>query len=591
MALILLLAALTSLFLGYRLYARRILYARIPPDRKRTMPARRYQDGMDFIPVSPGALLGYQFKSISLDPILGPIIAIQFGWLPVVLWLILGVVFAGWIQDYAVALISARNGGAGLGELAGELLSPLARIVLLVFIYFYLLLTIAAFAVIIAPLFSREGVPVVIFTVLGTGLLVGQMLVRWRFPLPVVTLVAILLGFLAVYAGGIPWTQAVVRSINNLGGGVLKEPWGNGDLTGVNILWGCVLLGISYLGAILPIWRFTLPVNYTAALVTLITMGAATVGILVAAFTGQVDTLIRIPALVTPFQPQLGPLWPILFVTISSGAISGWHALVNSFGTSRLLDKEGEILPVTAGASFLETGLAILSVVFAVTVGVTAGRYAPDQDFRLVAGPASVFVSGLQTFLDVLGIQSEPGAEIGVILLTLMALGVMQLLLRFTRMVGAELAGEWMPVLRIPGFGALVGLVLALFLIVFGFWQHLWVLFGGSNQVLAGVALLLVSVWLARDQKSYRWTFWPALFLLTSGVVALLYVSLYRILYQSIFLAYRLGSGFVFGNAVTAIAGLCLAFFALVLLVASLRALNQARDRIRLHSKGDDPIP
>ena len=86
----------------------------------------------------------------------------------------------------------------------------------------------------------------VIFTVLGTGLLVGQMLVRWRFPLPVVTLVAILLGFLAVFAGGIPWTQAVVRSINNLGGGVLNEPWGNGDLTGVNIQWGCVLLGISW---------------------------------------------------------------------------------------------------------------------------------------------------------------------------------------------------------------------------------------------------------------------------------------------------------------------------------------------------------
>ena len=577
MAMILLLAALTSLFLGYRLYSRRILNTAIPPNPKRTTPARRYKDGVEFMPAPAGTLLGYQFKSISLDPILGPIIALQFGWLPAVLWLILGVVFAGWIQDYALTIISARNAGASLGKLAGDFVSPTARVILLFYIYLYLLLTMAAFGVIIAPLLSREGVPVGIFFLLGTGLLAGQMIYRWRLPLPMVTLVTILLAGAGIYAGNLPWAQAIISSINNLGGGILNRPWGNGELTGLNLLWGFVLLGISYLGAALPIWRFTQPVNFTASLVTLLTMSAATIGILMAAFTGQVDTRIQIPALVTAFQPHLGPLWPVLFVTISSGAVSGWHALVATFSTSRLLDKESEALPVTAGAAFLETCLALLAIVFAVTLGVTAGRYAPDQDFRLVAGPAGVFVNGLQVFLNVLGLQSEIGATLGVVLLALLALAVMQLLMRFTRMAGAELMGERLPIIKNPGFGALVGLLLTLFLIVFGFWQHLWVLFGGSNQVFAGIALMLVSIWLARGQKPSLWTFWPGVFLLITGAAALLYVSLYSMLYQGIFLSYRQGSGFILGNAVTAVVGLCLAFFAMILFLDSLRALNLAR--------------
>jgi carbon starvation protein len=406
------------------------------------------------------------------------------------------------------------------------------------------------------------------------------MIYRWRLPMPAVTLVAILLAGVGITAAGLPGALSAVRTINNLGGGILNQTWGNTELTGVNILWSLVLLGISLLGAVLPIWRFTQPVNYTSSLVTIITMGVAAIGILVAAFTGQVDPSIRLPALVTFSQPNLGPLWPFLFVTVSSGAVSGWHALVASYSTSRLLDRETETLPVTAGASSLETLLALLSVAFAVTIGVAAGRYAPDQDFRLVAGPAGVFVSGLQAFLVVLGIGSELAADLGVILMTLMALAVMQLLLRFTRTVGSELFGDRLPVIRRPGIGAVVGLVLVLLLIVFGLWQHLWILFGGSNQVLAGVALLLVSVWLAQTQKPHWWTFWPAVFLITTGAAALLFITLYRMLYQGIFIPYSQGSTFAFGNIITASTGLCLACFTLLLFLESLRAMNRARRRL-----------
>jgi carbon starvation protein len=574
---VLLIASLIGLLIGFLLYSRRILNSYCPPERKRTTPARRYQDGQDYITTPSGVLLGYQFKSISLDPILGPIIAIQFGWLPVVLWLILGVVFAGWIQDYSVTLLSVRKAGASLGGLAGELFSPAASTLLLISIYIYLVVALSAFTVTLSPLFSRAGVPVAIFLLLGTGLLAGQMIYRWRLSLLVVTPIALLLAGGGILAGSLPWAKSIVASINNVGGSLLNQLWGSGELTGASLLWSAVLLGIAYLGAVLPIWQFTQPVNFTASLITLLTLGAAALGVLVATFTGQIDPGIKIPALVAASQPHLGPLWPVVFVTISSGAISGWHALVASFSTSRLLEREVDALPVTIGASFLETCLSLLAVAFAVTIGVAAGRYAPDQGFQLVAGPASVFVTGLQEFLGVLGFPFGPAAEIGVILLTLMALAVMQLFLRFMRMAGAELSGDRFPLLKNPTLGAIIGLIITIFLIFSGIWQHLWALFGGMNQVIAGVALMLVSVWLARDRKPTWWAFWPSALLITTGVAALLYTAIYRSLYLGIFLAYNQGSGINLGTAITFLAGVSFASFALRLFLAGLQALNRAR--------------
>jgi carbon starvation protein len=581
MILILMIAAMFGLYLGFRLYSRRILFFHIPPNPKHTAPARRYQDGFEFMPTPSGSLLGYQFKSISLDPILGPIIAIQFGWLPALLWLVFGLVFAGWIQDYALTMISIRSAGASFGTLAGDLLSPSARTMLLILIYLFLLLTMAAFSVIIAPILARESVPLGIFCLILTSLLAGQMVYRWRLPFLAVALISLPLAVASIYVGSLPAAQSIIRSINQLVGGSLDQLVGTGEVSGETFLWGFALLGVAYLGAVLPVWRFTQPVNSTASLVTLLAMSAAGLGLLVAVFTGEANTGIEIPALVAGFQPHLGPLWPVLFVTISSGAVSGFHALVSTYSTSRLVDKEVDTLPVTAGAAFLETCLALLAIVFAVTLGVSAGRYAPDQNFMLVAGPASVFVTGLQTFLGMLGLPPEAGALLGIIVLALIALAVLQLLLRINRMVAQELAGPKIPLFRNPAFAAMVGFLVTCSLILSGFWQNLWVLFGGSNQVLAGIALLLISTWLERAGKPYYWTFIPGAFLLLTGLAALFYVSLYSLLYQGVYLSYRAGSGVQFGNALAALLGICIAFISVGLFTQSLVALKTAKTRIR----------
>jgi carbon starvation protein len=577
MAFTLLLFTAIVLALGYRFYASRAAQDILYPDPKRPTPSRRYKDGKDFMPAPGGVLFGYQFKAITLDPILSPIIAVQFGWLPAVLWLLIGVLIAGWVQDYTASIMSMRNAGTGLGKLAGSYISPLARNLLLSFLYVYLLVIMGGFGVIFAPLMARETVAVSSLLLIGTGVLAGQMIYRWRLKVPVTTLVITLLSSLGIFAGTLPWVQNGVRAINSLAGVLFTRPLGYGDFSWPTLFWGLVLLAIAYLGAVLPIWRFAQPVNYTASWFFFLSLAGAVAGILAATFTRSVNTSFEIPAVVTAFQPHLGPIWPVLFVTISGGAISGWHALVATFSTARQVEKEPEALPIAAGAAFMETILAILAIIFAATLGVAAGRYNPDRNFQLVAGPASVFADGMARFLNVLGLPEALGAEIGVVLLALMALTVMQLVLRFMRQVSAELLGEALPVFKNVHFGALIGLLLSLFLIVFGFWQWLWVLFGGANQIIAGIALLLASIWLAQQKKPYGWTFWPGLFIFTTGMAALLYAVLYTAIYRGMVLSEGQEFGFTLGNGITAVLGLYLLGAALILFLQGLLALNKAR--------------
>ena len=157
MALAALVVTLVIVILGYRYYATRVDKDIIQADPKRATPARMYNDGVDFMPANASVLFGYQFKSIAaLGPIVGPITAAQFGWLPAILWLVLGVFFIGWVQDYASAMLAMRNEGMTLGGLSYKLISPRARSLLLSFLYIYLLLIMGAFGAIIAPLLATR---------------------------------------------------------------------------------------------------------------------------------------------------------------------------------------------------------------------------------------------------------------------------------------------------------------------------------------------------------------------------------------------------------------------------------------------------
>ncbi len=181
MALASLVVTMIIVYLGYRYYASRVDRDIIQSDPNRATPAKMYNDGVDFMPASASVLFGYQFKSIAaLGPIVGPITAAQFGWLPSVLWLVLGVFFIGWVQDYASAMLAMRNEGMTMGGLSYKLISPRARGLLLSFLYIYLLLIMGAFGAIIAPLLAGQTVALGFLLLTAAGVLAGQMTYRWR---------------------------------------------------------------------------------------------------------------------------------------------------------------------------------------------------------------------------------------------------------------------------------------------------------------------------------------------------------------------------------------------------------------------------
>jgi len=204
-------------------------------------------------------------------------------------------------------------------------------------------------------------------------------------------------------------------------------------------------------------------------------------------------------------------------VTIACGAISGWHSLVSSSGTARQYEKETDALPVGGGAMFMEMALAIIALL---TATAAYGSFDAYKE-QLAKGGGSVFAVGLAKFLSYIGIPHTFGVAYGSVFLTIMALTIMYLVVRFMRVASAEFLGDHIPVLRNVHVGTAVACVLWLILIWTGFWQRIWVLFSGSNQVIASLALFLVTIWLIRDGKPMNWTLIPGIFMYVTTIAAL----------------------------------------------------------------------
>lgn len=592
MALLLLVIAIVVAVGGYRIYASRMDREVMQTDAKRSTPATMYNDGVDFMPASASVLFGYQFKSIAaLGPIVGPITAAQFGWLPALLWLMLGVVFIGWVQDYGSALLSMRNEGMTMGGLSYKLISPRARTLLLSFLYIYLLLIMGAFGAIVAPLLGNSIVPVGFLILVVAGVLAGQMTYRWKVNLVYTTVITVAIALFGIWLGqtdAFAGDSGLITKFN-ANFGTYNTPYGVGNVS--TIFWAVIMLLFCYLGSVLPIWRFAQPVNYTSFWFVGISLVLSMVGILLATFgVGSAETSFNLPALNGVYLSWLGPIWPMLFVTISCGAVSGWHSLVSTSGTARQLEKETDTLPVGGGAMFTEAVLAVMALIFAATAA--AGVYDADNSYRLMSGAGGVFAGGMARFMNVVGVPETLGAAVGSIFLVVMAVTVMQLVLRFMRVASAELLGDKVAALKNPHVGSIIAVLLTLFLVVFGFWQWIWVLFGGSNQLFAGMALLLLSIWLAEQSRRYNWAFIPGMFMYVTTVAALLWTAWTALdkgflnadtFYANVdsILPYQIG------NLISIVFALYMAASALVLLYDGLQAFNKARSSMAPAVSGD----
>ncbi|MEW6567146.1 MAG: carbon starvation CstA family protein [Chloroflexota bacterium] len=579
-ALIILLLAALGILIGYGLYARSIDRRVIQPDPGKATPATMYMDGVDFTPANRNVLFGYQFKSIAaLGPIIGPIVAVRWGWLPALLWIILGTFFIGWVQDYSSIVMGIREEGKTFGALSYKLIAPRARTILLIFIYLYLLLIMGAFGKIVGfDLLTNPAVPLGVLLILGLGLLAGQMTYRWKIDILVTTVVTVVLAVVGIWLG----TLAAVKDFFTAISGGAESPVVFGSVTWAQVLWSLVALVICYFGAVLPIWRFAQPITYVAFWIVFLGIIGGTVGLLiwhpaidVAAFpvfsswNGKLGDL-----------GVLGSLWPLLFVTIACGAISGWHSLVSSSGTARQLQKEVDALPVGGGAMFLEMFLATISLL-AAAVGVGAEKYV---ELAAAGKNAGIFAVGLSTFLTYIGVPTSFGLPYGSVFLVLMALPIMYLDIRFMRVASAEFLGDSVPIMKNVHVGSVIALLLSLVLIWTGFWNYVWILFGSSNQLMAALALLLASLWLMSKGKSYLWTFIPFIFMFVTTMSALA-LTAYTVLKQAITQAAELPMDKIIGNYIAGILGIILFLAALYLAVDAVRAI-----RVRL-AEGRAPAP
>jgi len=587
------------IWLAYTRYARRIDQEVIQPDPKKATPARMYMDGVDFMPTSRHVLYGYHFKSIAAaGPIVGVITATNlWGWMPSLLWLILGVTFIGWVSDYSAIMLAVRNEGQSLSAIAHRLIAPRTRIILFVFIFFYLLLIAGAFIGILGGILDpRADVPFGIFMLAIMGLLMGQALYRWKMDLIAVTAVAILvtLGSMAIGAKGLrptagttpagkPATTIVFAGVinhaveqisngfNNVTGqkplytvtdptksdprlaATVLTPEGKivpkyVDQTGAikmlpSFIFWCVFLFVfSYLGTILPIWRFAQPVNYIGFWVTFLTIIFSALGAVLGAVRGLLGNPEMMKAVtfqskvfaswmpmtqakdaagsILQAVPAIQPLWPMLFVTIACGAISGWHALFGSIGTARQLEYETDGLPVGGGAMFSENTLGLLSLV---AVSIVGG-----------AG-AGAFASGVGKLLGIVSFGAIPlayGTALGFGSFVVIVLTVTQLVFRMMRVTLSEWVGEVWVGFKNAHIAAIVSMILTLVLVLSGTWIYLWQMFGAANQLMAALGLLIVTLWLRSTGRSPSYALYPMLFMYVTTMAATL-VTAYN-LYASI---------------------------------------------------------
>jgi carbon starvation protein len=537
-------------FIGYRIYAKYVDTKIMKADPKKATPAKMYMDGVEFMPTSKNILFGYQFKSIAgAAPVVGPIIAIQWGWLPALLWLLLGAFFIGWVHDYSSAMVPMRKEGASFGGLSYKLISPKARIVLLCFIYFFLLLVAGAFGnIVVDAAIGQKSSPMAWLLLTIGGVLAGQMIYRWKKDIILTTIVCVVIALIGV------WLGTVAPSDSILGAGIASS----------RPVWAIAALVFCYFAAVLPIWRFALPINYVASYIVFLGLFFGIIGVFV------LHPDFTLPAY-TSFNIKIGPLWPIMFVTIGCGAISGWHSIVSSSGTARQLEYETDARPVGGGVMFVEMMLGVFALIIAGTIFASSSEYSA----AIAKGPIPVFAAGVSKFLGAIGMPAAVGRSYGGVMLIVLAVTILQLVIRFMRVATSELLGDISPIFKNAHIGTTIAALLTLILILTGWWQYLWILFGGANQLMASMALMLVTAYLMSEGKSYAWTFYPMIFMFFTTAAALL-VTAYRLFVLQV-LAGKVKGADLIGNTLMSLVAIFLVIAAIILAVEGWKAFNRYR--------------
>ncbi len=493
---ILVLLTIAILSIAYLTYGRH-LANRLGLDATRLTPACAINDGNDFVPAKAPLLVGQHFSAIAAaGPIVGPILAgIWFGWMPAVLWIILGAIFIGGMHDITSLTASVRHKAASVGELARQYMSPTAHVLFLTFVWLALVYVIVAFTDITGQTFKYvteevsfgPGVAVSSGLYLVISIAMGVLLYRFRTNLAATTILFMPLVFLAVWVG----PHAPQALLDFFAGFSAKQ-------------WDGILLAYCFFASLMPVWMLLQPRGYLGGWFLYATMAAGLGGALFGGYA------IKYPAWNLEGMHSIvngQPLLPILFITIACGACSGFHAIVSSGTTSKQLKYETDAKVVGYGTMLLEALVAILAL-------STVMMLAPG-DATLKKDPNLIYATGLATFMARAGIDFNTAMAFALLAFSTFVYDTLDVSTRLARYVLQELLG-WT---SRAGAVAATAITLAVpFAILMATKEKAylvaWPIFGTSNQLLASLTLLTVSVWLTRTGRSALFAIIPMIFMM-----------------------------------------------------------------------------
>ncbi|MCI6120255.1 carbon starvation CstA family protein [Bariatricus sp. SGI.161] len=495
-------------------------------DPSRETPSHTEEDGVDYVPAKAPVLMGHHFSSIAgAGPINGPIQAAVFGWVPVLLWVLIGGIFFGAVHDFGALFASIRHKGQSIGEVIADTMGSKAKKLFIIFSYLTLILVVAAFGSIVANTFMATYTESGAVDYAASAANATTAMISILF-----ILIAIAFGFL-VYrrnAGlGLSTIIGVAAIVICMAIGLNWHP-----IYLSNKAW-MVIVGIYILAAsVAPVWILLQPRDYLSSFLLYFMMIVAVVGIIgcgltggahmdIPAFTGFVDT-------VAPTGSSLGYLFPALFVTIACGAISGFHSLVGSGTTAKQLNNEKDAQPIAYGGMLIECALAIISLC---AVGYIWANYASGETVT----PTVVFATGISKMLG--SIPGLAGTEkiaytLLVLTVSVFCLTSLDTATRLARYMFQEFwlePGEtykdvtgYKKVLTNPFVATLITVILGIGLGLTGY-ANIWPLFGAANQLLAALGLLAVATWLGKAGKNNKMFLLPMAFMLVVTLTSLFF--------------------------------------------------------------------
>lgn len=510
------LIAFAALFTAYHTYGRYLARRVFQLDPAALAPSREVNDGVDYVPTAKSVVFGHHFTSIAgTGPIVGPAVAVLWGWLPALLWVLCGSIFIGAVHDFGALVVSLRSRGQTIGDVAGRMISTRARVVFLLILFFALMVVLAVFGLVIAVIFSTYPQTVLsVWVSMPLAIVLGLWINRRGGNLLLPSLGALALVYLAVYIGvrHLPVSfGADIPLYAGPGAGIAAA------LGSSVVIWTLVLLVYCFFASVLPVWLLLQPRDYINALQLIVALALLMLGLFVAR-PEMVAPAVQLDVAGAP------PILPFLFITIACGAISGFHCLVSSGTSSKQLRTEADAQYVGYGAMLLEGGLAVL-VILACCAGLGLGVHRAGETFTGVAAwqvfytgdwtqmglakQVGAFVEGGGNMVAALGLPADIAAAIIAVMVACFAATTMDTATRLQRYVVQELAAA----LRLKplankyaatGVAVATGGAMALIAGPQGPGSGgliLWPLFGAINQMLAGLAFLVVAFYLVRHNK------------------------------------------------------------------------------------------